>query len=215
MENDREVVPLIAPSAQQQCPEERGEPGCRSPPTEQQCCMVGVSCVSHTRGGPTPSRASSSNQPIGQIQIKRCCQQPTSPQSFTSQPVPLGGQTDTAGEKEGTRERENGKTGGIRNRSFSIRRAEEEACPVLFCTGLLYVGFSTMESANMTAACAHNILGKLIRCCCGLLEDVKVKSSTPGCQPAVSLPNQVEWLREGESRRRCLLHTSLPRQTRC
>lgn len=49
---------------------------------------------------------------------------------------------------------------------------------------------------------AQNILGvwtfpgRLIKCCCGLLETVKVKNPTSGWQPAVSPPNQVELVRE-------------------
>lgn len=38
------------------------------------------------------------------------------------------------------------------DRSVSSQSADEEACPALLRAGLLYVGFSTMESSTLTAA---------------------------------------------------------------
>lgn len=45
--------------------------------------------------------------------------------------------------------------------------------------------------------CMWTFPGKLIRFWSGLLEALKVRSSTSGRQPADSLPNQVEQVREG------------------
>ncbi|CAB1413642.1 unnamed protein product [Pleuronectes platessa] len=87
--------------------------------------------------------------------------------------------------------------------SLSIWRAEEQAWPVLLHVGLLLVGAQNHGERNShQVSSQYEFLskqepsGKSIIYCCGLLEAVKVKSSTSGWQPAVSRPNQVERVKE-------------------